>query len=366
MPAYTEETDWLIALHHLPGVGWHTIYKIHEICGTFRELPSQMSQHAAALKALRLPWQDIATALVSEEIEARVRRLKQSGDIEVVTVLDEHYPDLLREIAQPPWVLYVKGDVTLLHSAALAIVGTRRPSHYGTAVARKLAYRLAKHGWTIVSGMAIGIDSEAHRGALDAEGRTVAVLGSGVDVIYPKRNVTLYRDVIRHGAVVSEFPPGTKPHPGFFPQRNRIISGLSRGSIIVEAEEKSGSLITADASMEQNRDVFAIPGPITSPKSIGPHRLIQQGAKCVMTLEDILEEYPDMRDKTVEYAQAEDPVQLTLDEATVLEQLDSEPVHIDLLSERTSLSLAELHPILLQLQVKRFIKQLPGSQFVRT
>lgn len=365
MPAYNEEADWLIALHHIPGVGWHTIRKINRICGSFRELPTQLSQHAVELNALRLPWQELVTALVSEEMQRRVRRLKQS-DIEVVTVLDEHYPDLLHEIAQPPWVLYVKGDVSLINSAALAIVGTRRPSHYGTSVARKLAYRLAKHGWTIVSGMAIGIDSEAHRGALEAEGRTVAVLGSGVDVVYPKSNAPLYRELIRSGAVVSEFPPGTQPHPGFFPQRNRIISGLSRGSIIVEAEEKSGSLITADASMEQNRDVFAIPGPITSPKSIGPHRLIQQGAKCITTLEDILEEYPDMREQTIEIAQTEDSVQLTIDEATVLEHLETEPVHLDRLCERTSLSLAELHPILLQLQVKRLIKQLPGSQFVRT
>lgn len=364
MSAFTE-SDWLVALHHISGVGWHTINKIKEICASFDRLPDRLSEHAPELDALRLPWQTVAQELTSQEMLQKINILRKT-QIEIVTVLDDRYPQLLREIAQPPWVLYVLGNVSLLHKPALAIVGTRRPSHYGLSVARKLSYQLAKRRWTIVSGMALGIDSEAHRGALEAEGHTIAVLGCGVDVIYPKSSRAVYEQIIRSGAVVSELPPGTEPRPAFFPQRNRIISGLSRGSIIVEAEEKSGSLITADASMDQNRDVFAIPGPITSPKSVGPHRLIQQGAKCVTTLDDVLEEYPDMLMDTEQLVEkTEEAVQLTIDEATVLEYVETEPVHLDVLSTRTSLPLAELHPILLSLQVKRLIKQLPGLQFVR-
>lgn len=359
------ESDWLVALHHISGVGWHTIHKIKQICDSFDQLPDRLSQHALGLEALRIPWQTVVQELTSQEMQQKVRELKQR-QIDIVTVLDERYPELLREIAQPPWVLYVLGNVSLLNEPSLAIVGTRRPSHYGMSVARKLSYQLAKRSWTIVSGMALGIDSEAHRGALEAEGNTIAVLGCGVDVVYPKSGRALYEHIIRSGAVVSELPPGTAPRPGFFPQRNRIISGLCRGSIIVEAEEKSGSLITADMSMDQNRDVFAIPGPITSRKSVGPHRLIQQGAKCVTTLEDVLEEYPDMFQDSERLAEkTEESAQLTMDEAAVLEHVETEPVHLDVLSTRTSRSLAELHPILLSLQVKRVIKQLPGSQFVR-
>lgn len=364
MSAFTE-SDWLVALHHISGAGWHTINKIKEICGTFERLPEKLPQHAAELGTLRLPWQTVVEELQSEEIKRKVAELRRSH-IQVVTVLDEHYPELLREIAQPPWVLYVLGKLSLLTQPALAIVGTRHPSHYGKSVARKLSYQLAKRRWTVVSGMAIGVDSEAHGGALDAEGDTIAVLGCGVDVIYPKSNRVLYKQLVQSGAVVSEYPPGTEPRPGHFPQRNRIISGLCRGSIIVEAQEKSGSLITADASMEQNRDVFAIPGPITSPKSVGPNRLIQQGAKCVTSVEDVLNEYPDIVwESGKEAGKGAESVQLSLDESIVMEQLDTEPVHLDVLCARTSMPLAEIHPILLSLQVKRLIKQLPGSQFVR-
>lgn len=361
------EADWLVALHHISGVGWHTIHKIKETCGSLDQLPEQLSAHGHNLNNLRLPWKAVLKELKSVEIQQKVSELKQSA-IRVVTVFDEQYPELLREIAQPPWVLYVLGNVSLLNLPSLAIVGTRHPSHYGRTVARKLSSGIAKPGWVVVSGMAIGIDSEAHWGALEAEGSTVAVLGSGVDVVYPRQNRKLYDRIVQSGAVISEFPPGTQPLPGFFPQRNRIISGLSRGTIIVEAQEKSGSLITADTSMEQNRDVFAIPGPITSPKSIGPNRLIQQGAKCVMTVSDVFEEYPDQLQQSRDNGE-EQPLessQLTMEEAIVMAHLETEPVHLDVLAVRTAFSLAELHPLLLSLQVKRLVKQLPGSQFVRS
>lgn len=359
-------SEWLVALHHVPGVGWHTIKKIKAICGTFDQLPARLNERASELASLRVPWRELAEQLQSDETKQTLRRLREKN-IRIMTVLDEHYPVLLKEIAQPPWVLYVLGSVSLLKDpAAIAIVGTRRPTPYGKKVAHRLAYGLAERRFTVVSGMALGIDAEAHKGALAAGGRTVAVLGCGVDVIYPKSNRPLYRELIHSGAVISEFPPGTAPRPGHFPQRNRIISGLSRGTVVVEAQEKSGSLITADMSVDQNRDVFAVPGPITSSRSVGTNRLIQQGAVCVTSVEDILAEYPDMAAKTNQPVQtAAAHAQLTMEEAAVLEHLEAEPVHLDELCSLTSLSVTELHPVLLSLQVKRLIKQLPGQQFVQ-
>lgn len=360
------ERDWLVALHHISGVGWHTINKIYQICGSFDHLPDRLPAHGKELNQLKVKWHTIRQELQSSRIQRKVNQLMESH-IQVMTVLDDRYPRLLREIAQPPWVLYILGDASLLNQPSLAIVGTRHPSHYGKSVARKLSAQLTEHRFSIVSGMAIGIDGEAHRGALEASGRTVAVLGSGIDVVYPRSHHKLYEEIIHSGTVLSEFTPGTKPLPGFFPQRNRIISGLCRGTIVVEAQEKSGSLITADTSLEQNRDVFAIPGPITSRKSIGPNRLIQQGAKCILTVDDVLEEYPDMQQvhATRQEESETTSVQLTMEETIVMEHLETEPVHLDVLSARTALPLAELHAVLISLQVKRLIKQLPGAQFVR-
>lgn len=356
-------SDWLVALTHIAGVGWQTIAKIDEVCGGFANLPQAMNAHSDELAGRRLRPQTIVAQLKATETRQAVVALKQSN-IRTLTVFDAHYPPLLREIAQPPWVLYILGNAALLKQPALAVVGTRTPTPYGEAVAHKLSSELATCGWTVVSGMARGIDSIAHRGALERGGATVAVLGSGVDVVYPQRNHALYRDILRTGAVVSEFPPGTKPHPAFFPLRNRIISGLSRGTVVVEAAARSGSLITADASLEQNRDVFAVPGPITSPHSAGTNRLIQHGAKCVMTLTDILDEYPDVAQPAAAL-EPQPPEQLTLEETAVLNAITAEPLHVDELCAKTRFTLAEIHPLLLSLLMKRLVKQLPGSRFVR-
>lgn len=359
------EADWLVALHSMYGVGWHTLKKINDICGGFHCLPRTLSDHADALRAVRVSVEPMINYLSRPETKRWLSRLKER-EVRTLTVLDGDYPPLLREIAQPPWVLYVLGDQTLLNKAALAVVGTRQPTHYGRTVARKLGYQLAERGVVVVSGMARGIDSEAHRGAIDAQGATVAILGCGVDVVYPKSNTALYRTIVKTGAVVSEFPLGTQPRPGLFPQRNRIISGLSRGTVVVEAGEKSGSLITADMSLEQNRDVFAIPGPITSPQSKGCNKLIQQGAKCVADIQDILEEYPDWLHERERPLQGErESEQLTLEESAILEALGVEPIHVDVLCGRTSLPVAQIHTVLISLQVKRLVKQLPGSRFVR-
>lgn len=213
-------------------------------------------------------------------------------DIKKVSIQEENYPRQLLQIHKPPATLYMRGAILPYDENAIAIVGSRRCTQYGKQVAYDLAFALAGSGLTVISGMALGIDGEAHRGALDAGGRTIAVLGTGVDEksIYPHTHLSLAERILKNGAIISEFEPGTPGLPHHFPQRNRIISGLSLGVIIVEANEKSGSLITANFALEQGKDVFAVPGPIYAQTSVGTNKLIQQGAKLVLDAKDILEE----------------------------------------------------------------------------
>ena len=236
---------------------------------------------AAALLALRREKPELPE-IIAEEAEKR--------GIRILTREDDEYPAVLREIAKPPLALFVRGN-PICDAERIAMVGSRHASLYGKRVSEEIAMGLAGRGVTVVSGAARGVDSAAHKGALRA-GRTVAVLGCGADVAYPKENARLLDEIAATGAVVSEYPPGTQPLPAFFPQRNRIISGLSRGTVVVEAAERSGSLITAEFALSEGRDVFAVPGSIYSNTSRGCHRLIQQGAKLVTSSEDILEEYP--------------------------------------------------------------------------
>ncbi len=210
--------------------------------------------------------------------------------IRILTKSEEDYPAILREIARPPLILFLRGKLPV-DGECIAVVGSRRASLYGKRVSEEMALGLARRGVTVVSGAAYGIDTAAHKGALRA-GRTVAVLGCGVDVVYPRSNAKILAEIGEAGAVISEYPPGTQPFPAFFPQRNRIISGLSRGTVVIEAAERSGSLITAELALSEGRDVFAVPGSIYSDTSKGCHRLIQQGAKLVTSAEEVLEEYP--------------------------------------------------------------------------
>ncbi len=215
----------------------------------------------------------------------------QKNDIKMVTIYDKEYPNKLKSIYDAPVTLYIKGNKDILNNDSISIVGCRNCSNYGKEVSRKFAYDLAKENITIISGMAKGIDSNAHIGCLNAKGKTIAVLGSGLDRIYPKENVLLYNEIIANdGAIVSEYVIGTNPTKMNFPARNRIISGLSDGIIVVEAKEKSGTLITVDFALEQGKDVFVVPGNITSPNSVGTNELIKQGAKCVTSVKDIFEE----------------------------------------------------------------------------
>ncbi|WP_341473724.1 DNA-processing protein DprA [Desulfofundulus thermobenzoicus] len=285
--------------------------------------------------------------------------------ISYITFEEEDYPRALRTIFDPPPGLFVRGHLRPGDDHAVALVGSRRPTPYGLAVAEKMARGLAKAGVTVVSGMARGIDSAAHRGALEAGGRTLAVLGCGVDVVYPRENARLMEDISMTGAVISEFPPGSFPEPWHFPVRNRIISGLCRATIVVEAAERSGALITADLALEQGREVMAVPGPVTNPLSCGPNRLIKQGARLVEDVSDILEElgitclFPEQS-----FAAPVTP-RLTGGEEAVYRELSLEPKGVDVIIEGTGLCAQEVLAALMFLEVKGLVRQFPGRLYAR-
>jgi DNA processing protein len=279
----------------------------------------------------------------------------------VVTVNDDAYPQMLKEIHDPPLALHVRGDVSLLARPAIAIVGSRRASPYGVNAATQLARQIASAGVVIVSGLARGIDAAAHTATLDAGGQTIAVLGTGIDVVYPSTNKRLFERIAREGLIVSEFPPGTPPKPEHFPIRNRVISGLSRGTVIVEATSRSGSLITARMAAEQGRDVFAVPGSIFSPGSEGTHRLIQYGAKLVHDVNDVLEELPGgLHVKELREAEPESPLK------EVLAALSrEEAAHVDAVAARLHRTPATVAESLLQLELGGWIRAMPGARYVR-
>ncbi|MFD1426285.1 DNA-processing protein DprA [Kroppenstedtia sanguinis] len=361
-----EEREGLVAMHQIRGVGWGTLNKLRQAGWDPGRPAEEEEMHmwreagipSATIHRIQKKWTPRWVEQVAEELAKR--------EIQAVTLLDDDYPPLLGQLPQPPWVLYVRGDVSYLQGPGLAVVGTRKTTSYGKQVTRQFAGDIAKRGWTVVSGLAAGVDGEAHRAALEVGGRTVAVLGCGVDVVYPRHHRDLYKEVVRKGAVISEAPPGMEPHPGLFPQRNRIISGLSWGTLVVEAAEKSGSLITAHHSLEQGREVFAVPGPVTSTWSQGTNRLIREGAKCVIDAEDLWTELTFVpQPETPSQKESLPEADLEPQEQVLLELLGEHPLTVDSLADRTDMSLGELHRQLLQLQVKGWVRQLPGAQFMK-
>jgi len=286
----------------------------------------------------------------------------------VLTIEDEKYPQYLREIFDPPYVLYCVGNLDMLRDPAVSIVGARRSSPYGRAVAEKLAFELASRGLVIVSGMASGIDSMAHWGALKG-GRTVAVLGSGLDNIYPRENRKLFNKIKESGAVITEYPLGSKPLGFHFPLRNRIISGLSMAVVVAEAAERSGSLISARLALEQNREVMAVPGNITSKLSKGTNWLIKNGAKLVGGWEDIVDELPPyVRENLIEVPleKPKESVSLNAREKEIIKHLSIDSLtHIDVLAKKVDLSISEVLSVLLKLELKGVVVQSPGKFFQR-
>ncbi|WP_202077055.1 DNA-processing protein DprA [Caldalkalibacillus salinus] len=361
--------DSLIALTLVPNIGWKTVHALLE--QGFENDQAQMGKWSAS------HWKDTFSFLTPKQCQslehhyepARVNTyLKEwaTKNITVTTILDDAYPERLKNIYDPPWVLYTIGNRDLWHDPSMAFVGSRKASTYGKHITQRFVKALLEHGFVISSGMALGIDSISHWEALRHKGRTVAILGSGIDVIYPKQHRSLYSQIVKEGLMISEYPPGTRPHPGFFPRRNRIISGLSVGTIVVEANEKSGSLITAHQALEQGREVFAIPGSIFDQQSKGTNLLIQKhGAKLVIQVEDILEELPDylIPQKHDSFETGLNPSELVDDkEKEILNNLQ-ERQHFNDLLNKGAFSVPELTSVLLRLEMKGLIHALPGSYY---
>lgn len=308
-----------------------------------------------------------AVSFSVDVVVSEQRELARRCGARLLLAEDLEYPLQLGAISSPPPFLLVRGSIRKEDALAVAIVGARRATPYGIRVAERLASELAVRGVTIVSGFARGVDSAAHRGALAAGGRTIAVLGSGVDVIYPPENRRLVPRVLEQGALVSQFPMGASALPVHFPARNRSIAGLALGTIVVEAGERSGALMTAGFAAELGREVFAVPGPITSEASRGTHRLIQDGAKLVQGWEDVVAELPDIwRRCLVEPAPPHPPPPRPEgDEGRVLEVVGGDPVHIDRVIEASGVGSAQTAALLLALELKGLVRRLPGQCYIR-
>jgi len=357
----TADILYWIGFSKVPGIGPARFKKLLEYFGSvedaWRADPGELAavgldkRAVSSLTALRprinlsLEWQAL-----------------QTKGITTLTWDDETYPRQLKNIVNPPFVLYVRGSILPRDEWALAVVGTRNASVYGKEVTRTLVEGLAASGVTIVSGLALGIDTQAHASTVAVGGRTLAVLGCGPDTVYPRRNEKLAADIVQHGALVSEFPLGTPPESGNFPRRNRIISGLSMGVLMVEGSVKSGARITVDFALEQGRDVFAVPGNILGRGSAGPNKLIQQGAKLVTTIGDILEE---LNLKMVaQHTEARKIIPDTPVEAAILPHLSAEPLHVDELGRLTGLTSAELSSALTMMELKGMVRPTGGMSYI--
>ena len=395
----SNETISLIHLNMIQGVGLKTVQFLRDVFGTAErtlqatpdelEKTDRLSPSMCALlnrKPIQYP--------IEHELE-----LIREYDCQVVTLYDAEYPQCLKEIDTPPLVLYIRGQLTPEDSLSISLVGSREAKDYGRKVSYRLSYQLAQRGLTVVSGLAKGIDTSAHRGALEAGGRTIAVMGNGLSFIYPAMNTDLAEKITESGALISEFPMKVEPKPRNFPRRNRIISGLTLGTVVVEASNRSGALITARLAAEQGREVFAVPGEIFSALSTGTHKLINNGAKLINTVDDLLNELPpyalshipsqapasdtepsralpiekhDPKLAAVQPpAEAQQPIQsapppdLTPDERTVFDAIEVPSSHIDTIVRTTQLPIGQVSSVLLMLELKGIIQQLPGKQFTK-
>lgn len=352
---------YLLALNMVKGLGPLRIKVLLEYFSSpsdiFEANRAQLMKVPGLGKEIIKRLKEFDFKLVEEEF-----KLCQENGIEICSIDDPSYPELLKQIPDPPPILYVKGEFNS-GDLRFAIVGSRRASFYGISVAERFGYELASLGFCIVSGMARGVDSAAHRGALNAGGKTIAVLGSGLLNIYPPENKELAKEIASSGALISEFPLRTPPARENFPRRNRIISGLSCGVLVVEAGLRSGALITADLALEQGRDVFAIPGRLNSPTSVGTNKLIKQGAKLVQDIQDILEEYGINIERANEI---KSNLELDPRSKKIIDTLREEEADLDELVIKTGLGIQELNQLLLELEVKGIIKQhLPGKYCLR-
>jgi DNA processing protein len=363
-PDHSEHALWL-ALTRIKGLGCISFKKL---ASHFADPTQSLSATAAELSAIEGIDRKAVDGLLAftqwDEVEQEVQRAEEAG-VKIIPFGSGIYPARLRSIADPPPCLYVKGEIRQQDDKAVAVIGTRSASHYGRRVARDLCRGLASLGFTVISGMARGIDGVAHDEALNAGGRTIAVLGSGVDRAYPPEHRKLYHRISENGAVISELPLGAPPLAFNFPARNRLISGLSAGVVVVEATEKSGSLITAAIALEQGREVFAVPGEVGSSRSRGGHRLIRQGAKLVENVDDILEEIaPQLVARDRQPAALRTlPVDAQPETHKIFDLLQERSLHIDEVIEASGFSASRVSQILLELELQGFLKQLPGNRY---
>ncbi len=374
--ARVTDTEACIALNMVPGMG---PVRLRALLETFETPQRILAAGRAALRAVKGVGQETADAIASWEssvdLAAELKRIADFG-AKVITVNSPEYPAALRTIHNPPVVLYVWGELLPTDAYAIGIVGSRNVTHYGTETAKKLSYQIAFAGYAIVSGLARGIDTAAHQGALAAKGRTIAVLGSGLSVLYPPENLGLAEKITESGAVVSEYPMERPADRQTFPYRNRIVAGWGRGLLVVEAGLNSGALITANQAVEQGRTVFAVPGQIDRPTSAGTNRLIQQGARLVTSADDILDELGTLIPRAASasssqksaHTGSEDsapmPV-LSHDETLLITALEVGELTIDELSQATRLPLGKISGTLLGLEMKRLIRALPGHRYAR-
>ena len=358
--------SWL-RLSRMPGIGSARLMALLEAFGSPENiLGASRAQLQLVLGDDSAPL-DAFTATVNEERHTADMAWLQQDDCHLVSVLDSDYPPMLREIPDPPPLLYVRGNPALLSLPQLAIVGSRNPTPAGNENAKAFARSLVTGGLTVTSGFALGIDAAAHAGAIGAGGATIAVVGTGVDRVYPASNHKLAHQVAQTGAIVSEFPLGTPPLRENFPRRNRIISGLSLGTLVVEAALRSGSLITARLAIDQGREVFAIPGSIHSPLSKGCHRLIRQGAKLVETANDIIEELGALAGRLQQVSDNEGPGQ-TIKRSSdngLLEYLGFDPIDIDTLVELSGLTPEVISSMLLDMELAGDVKSCAGGKYQR-
>lgn len=370
--------DAFLALNLLPNIG---PVRVRHLLRRFGRPEQILSASPDALRSVSGIGEEMASQIVkwedSIDLAEEKRRMEEHG-IETLTLDDDRYPPALREIHDPPFLLYLKGTLRPSDAAAIGVVGSRRTTHYGKEQAKKLSFRLARAGFCIISGLARGIDTAAHEAALAAEGRTIAVLGSGIGHIYPPENQALADRIAESGAVLSEFPVLYVPDRKSFPLRNRIVSGMSQGLLVIEAPSRSGSLITANQALEQGRSVFAVPGPIDRPTSEGCNRLIQQGAKLVCSAEDVVEELShEINSLPLDFEpESWDPAEGSNDQVTpspelseaeslLLDQLDGRELTIDALCDFTGMPSGIVSAHLLQLEMKAAVKQLPGKYFTK-
>lgn len=357
-----------ISLNRIEGIG---PVRVRALCDALGSPEAVLSAPASALSAARGVGPKVAEAIVSQRGGLDASREEAAAakfGARLITPVDAEYPAPLKNLYDPPLCLYVRGTLEKKDDQALAIVGTRRASHYGSAQADRLAYQVAKAGFTVVSGLARGIDTVAHQAALKAGGRTLAVLGGAIDKLYPPENRELAEEITGNGALISEFPLGREPDRTTFPYRNRIVSGLSKGVLVVEAGLDSGAMNTAEQALEQGRSVMAVPGRVDMEGAQGTHRLIQNGARLVQDLSDILKEFeflfpPVEQARLLRQQDARQRLTLAPAEEAVVRALWTEPeLDFDVLIRRTGLSSARLMTLSMQLEMKRVLRRLPGRR----